>query len=112
MNWIRRNWRYLLFGLVALGALILLVILLVTRRSREAEKLQANLIALKNATKVYGLQQEREARKAELRANRSEDQQLSKKIIEAKRKTVEAVQAVSTDLTDVEIVKAFKDLGY
>lgn len=111
MSWWRRHWRWLLAAGVGLIGCIVIGILYALCKRDQAAALKAKINVMLSASKVQGLQADREARRKELEKNAALARELNLEIRKAKRETVALVRSVDT-MNDIEIANAFKDLGY
>jgi hypothetical protein len=111
MSWWRRHWRWMLALLLSgLTAIVVLVLLLV-RKTRQAEDLKTKLQLQQTAAKVKGLEADKKARQYELVANRTKAREIEDEIVAAKKATVAVVKEVEK-MDDLQILDEFKKLGY
>jgi len=111
MTWVRKHWRWLLAALVALIGLVVVAILYVLGKKREAEKLRGEMALMKASAKVEGLQAVRKANAVELRANDEKRVALDAEVAAVKRAGVAAVKDVKGK-DDGSISDEFRRLGY
>lgn len=111
MSWLRRNWRWLLFFAVLLVGGIVILLLYATAQKRKADELRAQLAMGHAVTKVRGLQDDIEARAGELTVNKAAAAAVEKKLFTAQRAAVRIEKDVEK-MSDMDIVKAYHDLGY
>ena len=110
-GWFRRNWRLCLVVLVialSIGAFIILTLL---RKKAELKELKAQLAFMQATAKVAGLEDEKKALAVALGQNSQLAQVLDQKIIEVKREAV-SVRTQVEEMTDAQVVDAFRALGY
>jgi len=110
-GWFRRNWRLCLVLLVialSIGAFIVLTLL---RKKAELKELKAQLAFMQATAKVAGLEDEKKALAVALGQNSQLAQVLDQKIIEVKREAV-SVRTQVEEMTDAQVVDAFRALGY
>jgi hypothetical protein len=111
MSWWRQNWR-IGVGLIAAGlGCIVVLVLWIMKRGKEAEELRAKLAMMNTTLKVAGLEADKKARGKELEQNSVESVKLDARIVQAKKDTVAKVQSVK-EMSDAEVIEAFKKLGY
>lgn len=111
MSWWRRNWRWLLaMGLTVLTGIMVPVLLLI-RKKREADELRTQLALGRTIAKVSGLEADKRARSLELATNKAAAQKLDAQIVEAQRAAVAVVRHVD-NLSDEGIAAEFRRLGY
>jgi 1,4-dihydroxy-2-naphthoyl-CoA synthase len=111
MSWWRQHWR-LGLALIATGlGLVLLLVLYALHKRKEAEELKTQLGLMNTTVKVAGLEADKKAREKELQANAEEAAKLDAAILQAKKDTVAVVQSVK-EMSDEEVLEAFKKLGY
>jgi hypothetical protein len=111
MSWWRKHWRLGLALIIGGLGLAVVVILLIVRKSQEAEKLKSELLLMKTTLKVEGLEADKKARRKKLEANKEEAEALDKEILEAKKEAVAVVKEVD-GLTDEQVLEEFQNLGY
>lgn len=111
MTWWRQNWRWLLaLGVTAVGLVVLAVLYALHKRA-QVQELQAQLGLMNATAKVAGLEADKKAREVELVANAEKAQQLDTRILQAKKAAVSVVESVE-ELSDAQVLEAFKRLGY
>lgn len=113
LSWFRRHWRFGLALIVfAIGSIVVLV-LYIRKKRAEAITLKSQLEMLKAASKVWGLEDEKESKQAELELeqNKAKAQKLDEEIAAARRKLVSVVKDTS-NMQDDEVLKEFKRHGY
>lgn len=111
MSWWRQHWRLGLALIVGGLGLVVVAILLIVRKSQEADKLKAELQLMKTTAKVAGLEADKKARSKKLEANKAEADKVDAEILEAKKAAVAIVKAVD-GMTDERVLEEFKELGY
>ena len=111
MSWWRKHWRLGLALIVGGIGLVVVAILLIVRKTQEADKLKAELQLMKTTVKVAGLEADKKARRKKLEANAEEADKLDTEILEAKKDVIRVVKAVD-GMTDEQVLAEFKELGY
>ena len=107
VRWWRMNWRWLLAS-VAGAVSVALTAIFLRRRYQDA---LARAEMSKTLAKVTGIQREREVRRKRMVKADAEDRRLAGRVAELRRQALSVVTDVE-DMTDVEVVKALRDLGY
>lgn len=111
MSWLRQHWRFALV-LLAVGVCgILLLVLYILHKNKEADALRADLALMMARSKVDGLVADRQARQAELDRDQAKKRVLDAEIAEARRKALEIHQDTSK-MSDLDVALEFKKLGY
>jgi len=95
---------------VGLG-FVLLIILYIFKKTKEANELKAQLALMQATSKVEGLRADRKARKIELMVNREEAKKLDTDIAKARKDALAIVKDVS-EMSDIQIAVELKKLGY
>lgn len=111
MAWWRKNWRWLLAVIVAVLGLVVVAVLYVVSKRREAENLLAQLALMKAGAKVGGLLAEKRVTAHKLSVNDEATKKLDKQIADAKRRAVATVKAVE-GMSDDDIADEFRNMGY
>jgi hypothetical protein len=111
MSWLRRHWRLALaFLAVGLGC-ILLAILYIMRKRKEAQELAAQLAFTVSTAKVAGLEDDKKQIDQALGLNSEKAKVLEAKILAVKKEAV-AIRTNVEEMTDDQVVAAFKALGF
>jgi hypothetical protein len=88
------------------------LIAILTRNKQARQALELEIERLKMTTKLSGLEQDRQARKAELAANDIKAKQLDGEITGLKKALVETHGGLPEGATAEDIAREFEKLGY
>jgi len=111
MTWWRLNWRWCLALIVVGIGAVVLAILYIMRKRKEAEELRAQLAFTVSTAKVAGLESSIKTIDTALAQNSEKAKAIEQKIIEVKKQAV-AIRTNVQEMTDDQVVAAFKALGY
>jgi hypothetical protein len=111
MSWFRRNWRWAVFGAIAVLGLATGLWFAFVGKDEEIQALKAQLQLKSAVTKVRGLEADRIARRDELLDNKAEAAKLREELQQARKDALELFQDTQ-GMTDLEIVRAYRKLGY
>lgn len=113
ISWFRRHWRFGLALVVGAIGTVVVLVLYIRKKRAEAITLKSQLEMLQAASKVWGLESEKEAKQAELELeeNKAKADKLDEEIASARRKLVSIVKDTS-NMQDDEVLKEFKRHGY
>jgi len=110
MQWIRKNWRWLLAVVICGVAVPVFILLWMSGKNREAQQLKAQLAMMKAKAKISGVEADMAARAPEIALNRAEAKKAEAAIVEAKKEAVAVAKTVE-GMTDEEVHAEFDRLG-
>jgi len=111
MSWFHRNWRWVVFVALAGAGLLLGFWFALIGKDEEIQALKAQLQLKAAVTKVRGLEADRIARRKSLAENEAEAQKLREELHAARKAAVELLQDTQ-GMTELEIVRAYRKMGY
>jgi len=110
VTWLRKNWRWLLALGVAAIAIPLLILLWMSRKNQEAQKLKAQLAMMQAQAKIAGIEADMVARAEELRINKEAAKAVRTEILEIEKKVVATTKEIK-DMSDDDVHAEFERLG-